>query len=118
MVVCGEIEDSFVGDHQLWSFARHAEPASRVATVKIAGTGTEVESLDEGAFLEPHDVEDALGVDGDLAGAAAAWQAHLGRSIVADDAGVQVAVAVDLRAAEQADLDTPALQIEAKQIGH
>jgi hypothetical protein len=45
-------------------------------------------------------------------------QAHLGRLVVADDRGVDVAAAVDLRGAEEADVDAPAADPVVEHLGH
>src|SRR5258707_12843076 len=89
-----------------------------VTAAEVAGRGHKVELLDKGPALEVHDVEDALGVDGDFAGASAARQARFGCAIAADDAGVEIAKAVDLRSPQQSNFDQPALQIQAEQVGH
>ena len=55
---------------------------------------------------------------GDLGGAAAARQAHLGLRVVADDGAVQVAEAVHLRASQKSDGDPAALQPVAEYLRH
>ena len=54
----------------------------------------------------------------DLGRAAAAGQAHLRVVIVADHRGVDVAEPVELRGAEEADGDAPALQPVAEHLRH
>ena len=106
-----EIQERLVGDHQLRPAAGQAQPSAAVAAGQVAGAGEKIQLLDERAALQTHDHERALRVDRDFAGAAAARQAHLRFGVVADDGGVEVAVAIDLRAAEQRDLDQAPLQV-------
>src|SRR4029453_1741778 len=54
---------------------------------------------------------------GDLGGAAGAGQAHLGLVVVADDGGVDVAEAVDLGGAGEADVDAPAADPVVEHLG-
>ena len=68
--------------------------------------------------LEPADHHRAPGVDGDLGRAAAAGEPHRRVGVVADHGGVDVSVAVDLRAAQEADLDPAVLQEVLEHIGH
>ena len=65
-----------------------------------------------------HDHEDLPGVDGDLAGPAGAGQAGRRMVVRADDRRVDVAEPVDLRRAEEPDVDEPALEVVAEQLEH
>ena len=56
-----------------------------------------------------HDGDRAPAMRADVVPAAAAGQAHLGVVIIADHGAVQVAVGIDLRAAQEAELDKAAL---------
>jgi hypothetical protein len=55
-------------------------------------------------------------VDRDLARAARAGQPRPERGVVADDGRVDIAEAIDLRRAEEADVDQSALQVKAEQL--
>ena len=54
----------------------------------------------------------------DLRRAARTREAHCGAIVRADDRGVDVAVAVDLRAAQESDFDAAVLEEELEHIGH
>ena len=58
-----------------------------------------------------HDDQHFAGVGGDLGRAAGAGQAHLGVGVLANDRGVEIAEAIDLRRSEKAEVDAPALQV-------
>jgi hypothetical protein len=63
-------------------------------------------------------IQDLPGVDRDLARPARARQAHLRLRVLADDRGVQVAEAVDLRAAEEGDVDQAGLEVVGEELEH
>ena len=75
------------------------------------GAGAEVELLDEAARRRLQHDEGPPRVRGDLRRAAGAGQARRGRCVRADHRAVEVAEAVDLRGAEEADVDAPGLQV-------
>ena len=81
-----------------------------VAPAAIAERGDEIHSLHErAACLAHHDVR--LGTEaGNLRCSSPAWQPHLWMFVAADDAGVDVAEAINLRPAEEANRDATALQ--------
>ena len=95
-----------------------AEPGAVVAALAVAERGDEVELVDEAARRLPHDDEDLAAGDRDLRRAAAAGQPHLRLVVGADHRGVEIGEAVDLRAAEEADRDAPALQPVAEHLRH
>src|SRR5947208_2456535 len=74
----------------------------------------EIELVDEAALALRHDDEDLATGGGDLRRAAAAGQTNLRFLVRANDGCVEIGVFVDLRAAEEADLDAAALQPIAK----
>ena len=78
----------------------------------------EVELLDERARRLPQHHEDVAHAGRDLGRAAAAGQPHLRRVVVADHGAVEVAVAVDLRGAEEADVDAAALEPVREHLRH
>src|SRR5262249_36870749 len=86
-----------------------AAPAPSVAARQVARTRDEVDRLDEAASLVGREDDDLAAKGNDVIGAAAAREAHLGPLIASDDGGVQIAVAVDLRAADEADVQEAAL---------
>src|SRR6476469_2569505 len=78
----------------------------------------EIELVDETALALRHDDEDLATGGGDLGCAAAAQQTYLRFVVGADDGRVEIGVFVDLRATEEADLDTAALQPVSKHFRH
>ena len=84
----------------------------------VAQRGQEIQLLHETARALPHHDEDLPAAGGDLGGAAAARQPHLGRRVIADHRAVQVAEAVHLRAAQKPDGDASALQPVAEHLRH
>src|SRR5262249_3902095 len=68
---------------------------------QVTRRGQEVELLDEAAAVVVGDDEDAPAERAQVVGAAAAGQAHLRAGVVADDGRVEVAVSVDLGAAQE-----------------
>src|SRR6185437_10642229 len=99
--------DPQAGDHHGRTLSL---PLLRTVAAQVTRTRDEVDRVDERALRLRHDDEDLLRVDRDLARAARARQPHLGLRVVADRRGVEVAVAVDLRAAQEADVDVAAFQ--------
>ena len=95
-----------------------ADPRGRLGAAEVAGRGSEVDALDEAARALAHDHEDLARVDGDLAGATGAGQAGRRMVVVADDGGVDVAEAVDLGGAQEADVDEAALEVVAEELEH
>src|SRR5512134_3987360 len=94
LAVLARTQDAQVGDHR----ERAAAAAER---------GDEVEALDEGARRVPKHDDDLLDSRGDLRRAPGARQPHL-RMVVGPDHGrVDVPAPVDLRGAEEADVDPP-----------
>ena len=81
--------------------------------------GHEIHFFGETPFLvRGHDVA-AIGPGGDLLRAAGAGQAHFGVYVVtADDGGVDVAEAVNLRAAQEAHVHVAALEVQGEDIVH
>ena len=57
-----------------------------------------------------HDHDEPLGQAGDVGAATAARQPHRGTAPVTDVGGIEVAVTVDLRGAEEAQIDQPLLE--------
>src|ERR671910_1461152 len=89
-----------------------------VGVPAVAGGRPEMELLDERARRLPHDHEDLPRVDRDLACTAGAGEPYLRTLVGADHRRVQVAEAVDLRAAEERDVDQPGLQVEREELEH
>ena len=81
------------------------------------GAGAEVELLDEAARRRLQHHEGLPRVRGDLGRAARAGQARRGRCVGTDHGAVEVAEAVDLRGAEEADVDASGLQVIANTSG-
>ena len=122
LAVVVEVVDAQVGDHDAGTATEPAllapDPGGVLGPAQVARAGPEVDRLDERPLRLAHDHEDLPGVDGDLAGAARAGQAGLRVVVVADDRGVDVAEPVDLGGAQEADVDEPALEVEAEQLVH
>ena len=104
-----EIENGLVADDKLRSPARQARPCTGIATCHVPRRGDEVQFVDKRARRQPHDDVDLLRVDSDLTRSSRTRQANLRRIVWADDGCIQVAVSIDLRAAQQGYLDQPAL---------
>src|SRR5581483_12066217 len=84
----------------------------------VAAARREVEPLDERARrLAQHD-EHVTYRRGDLRRAAAARQANLWCCVVTDHGAVEIAMPVDLRGAEEAEPDAPALQPVREHLRH
>src|ERR1700694_4261203 len=73
--------------------------------VAVAGAGAVVDFFAEAVAVVLHDDGEALGEGGDVGTAAAAGEADFGGVPVADEGGVQVAVAINFRAADEAEVD-------------
>ena len=84
----------------------------------VADARREVELLDEGALRVAEHHEHILDRCGDLGRTTAAGQAHLRLRVVADHRAVEVAAAVDLRRAEEADVDAAALEPVREHLRH
>ncbi|MND59681.1 hypothetical protein D3C80_508840 [compost metagenome] len=86
----------------------------------MADRGDEGQLVDEGAVGLLEDDQHFLGGTGDLRGAAGTRQAHFRVVVVTDHGGVDVAEAVHLGGAEEADVDAATLQPVAEDLagGH
>src|SRR5262245_55315956 len=99
-----------VGDHRDWSFAGKAETFALVTAAEMADRSDEIQLLHKRASgLFEHE-NDFVRAAGDFGGAACARQSSSRSFIIANDGGVDVGKAVDLRSAEETDIDTAALQ--------
>ena len=112
------LQDAQVGDHGLRAAAAQAGCVSFGLPVQEAGRGAEIHLFREAAFLVRGDDVAAVGPGGDFHRAARAGQAHLGMVVIADHGGIDVAKAVDLRAAQKAHIHVAALQVEGEDIVH
>ena len=100
------LEHAEVGDHRRRPTASQAEPPACLVTRPVPHRGDEVEALDEALPRLTGDDDHLATGGGDLGRPARAREANL-RTLVrrADDRRVDVRVAVDLRRAEEADVD-------------
>ena len=102
--------------------ARGPPPRRRCAPLAVAAAETcaraEIQSFDEAARRRLQHRRRSARVRGNLGRAARARQARGRRAVIADDGAVEVAETVDLRGAEKADIDAPALQVVAEHFGH
>ena len=112
------LEHAEIGDEPRRALGLHAEPRAMVAALAVAERGDEIELVDEAALALRHDDENLAAGSGDLRRAAAARQPHLRLVVGADHRRVEIGVLVDLRAAEKADGDAPALQPVAEHFRH
>lgn len=85
--------------------------------VAVAGAGDEINALAQAVTVVLHDDGEAVRERGDVRAAATARQAHGGLLPVADQRGVQVAVAIHFRAADEAQVDL-ARRHQAHQVDH
>ena len=90
--------------------------APRVAGTDPAGAGDEVDPRQEAALLVHRHDHQLAAEGGDVVAAAAARQSYLRVVERPDDAGVHVAVLVDLRAAHEGHVDVAALR-EVERVG-
>ena len=112
------LEHSEVGHDDGHAGAVQPELLARARAVALPDGRAEVELGHERArrLAQHHDRLTAGG--GDLGRAAGARQAHLRVVVGADHGAVEVAVTVDLRGAQEADVDAPGLQPVAEDLGH
>ncbi|MCY1429335.1 hypothetical protein D9M71_452490 [compost metagenome] len=76
----------------------------------MADRGNEIEFVDKGARRLLEDDQHALGGTGNLRRATCTRQTDFRRVVITHDGGVDVAETVDLRRAEETDVNAPALQ--------
>ena len=93
------LEDAQVGDHHGGAAADVRDVVPGLAVTAEANGGHEVHVLHEGAPGVLYGNEHFLGVSGNLRGATATGQANPGLTVIADQSGVQVGVAVEGAAA-------------------
>ena len=113
------LEHAEVGDDQHRAAAAQAQPLAVAGAVAEADRGDEVDPLDEacaGSAARPRSTSPAGG--GDLRGAAGARQPDRRARVVADHRGVDVAEPVDLRRAEEADVDPARLEPVVEHLRH
>ncbi len=94
------------------------DPLALLGAAEVARARPEVDLLDEAPGRLAHDHEHLAGVDRDLAGTAAPRETRLRGVVVADHGRVDVAEAVDLRRAEEPDVDEAALEVEREELEH
>ena len=111
-------QDAAIRDHLHGSRARHSPLLSRLPLPPVSRARDVVHLLRKGARAQSRNDERALRMRRDLRRAAAPGQPHLRLRVVAYHRRVDVAVLVDLRAAEKPDLDASALQKELEDVRH
>ena len=97
---------------------RRPEALAIALAVAEADRRAEVAALDERARPLPNDDDDLACGCRDLGSAARTRQSRGRMLVVADDRRVDVAVAVELRGAEEADVDASGLQPVGEDLGH
>src|SRR4029078_770681 len=93
------------------------EPAAVVSPAAMSKRSDEIDPLDERAIRLPHNDEHLFTRRGDFGGASGPGQSYFGLGVVADHCRVDVAVLVDLRRAEEADVDAAGLQPIVENLG-
>ena len=81
-----------------------------ITAFAMANRGDESQLIHEGAMTLFKDDQHFLRAAGNFRRATGAWQAYLGLVIVTNHRGIDVAELVDLRSAEEADVNAPTLQ--------
>src|SRR5580704_5575494 len=109
-------QDPKVGDHRARSGAGRTVRAARARTSEVTARSAKLQPRHEAARALFHDDQYLARVRHDLRRTAAAGQAHRGVRIVADHGAVEVAEAIDLRCAQEADIDAAALQVMGKNL--
>ncbi len=112
------LEHTQIGDHHAWPLTWKTRAPARIAAVQMAGRRDEVELLDEGALALTQDDEDLARRCRDFGRAAGPWQPHFRLVVGTDHRGVDIGEAIDLRGAEKADVDAPALQPVTEHFRH
>src|SRR5450830_321983 len=110
------LHDAQVGDDPDGTGTRQAQAFARVAAFAVTNRGNEVQLVDKGTCRLLEDDQYAFRRAGDFRGATGTGQADLGRKIVADHRGVDIAETVDLGRAEKTDINAPALQPVAEDL--
>ena len=107
-----------VGDDQLWSCAAQAEPLPVPRPVTETERRAEVDAFDERPRRLAHDHHHLARRGRDLRRPACTRQPCPGVVVVADHRRVDVGEAVELGAAEEADVDPPGLQPVGEDLRH
>ncbi len=111
-------EDAEVGDDDLGAAAAQAQALAVALAVAEPDRRAEVAPLDEGARPLPNDDDDLACGCRDLGSTARTGQPRGRVLVVADDRRVDVAVAVELRGAEEPDVDAASLKPVGEDLGH
>ena len=106
-----EREDGKLGDDAQHAAERQPAVGAAGAAADEAGTGDEIDLVDEAAFLVLHR-HDHVGEARNVVAAAGPGQAHRRLLRIADEGRIEVAVLVDLRAPHEAHVDIAALEQE------
>src|SRR5262249_58900558 len=96
-------------DHARDASEQQSRPRSRISALEIPGARDEIDLLHEPAWLVHGEDDDAAAERDDVIGAATAREPHFRPVVAADRARVEVAVAIDLRAADEADVEKASL---------
>src|SRR5918994_7098315 len=84
----------------------------------MTGAGDEIHGLGKRSGIESADHHSSTSMDCYLGGSAAAREPDLGMPIVSDHGRIDVSIAIDLGAAEKADLDPAILQQGLENVHH
>src|SRR5207344_149941 len=105
------LEHPEVGDHGDRPTTSQPEPSAVARAGPVPERRDEIEALDEALARLSDDDDHLRARGGDLRGAARAWETDDRRGVRrADDSRVDVGEAIDLRGAEEPDVDPPGLQ--------
>src|SRR5579862_366915 len=103
LVACGvRLHDAEVADQQCGPGGADAQVAALAPGGPVPEGSEKVQFLHKGAGMLAHDDIDPATGSGNLRGSARAGQPNGGTAVIADHGAVQVAVAIHLRAAQEA----------------
>src|SRR5260370_571367 len=108
--VRGWPQQAEVGHGERWAERVNTEALAVVSPGAVPKGGDEIHPIDEGTACLAHDDIGLAAEAGALRRTSPAWQPNFRGFVAADDAGVDVAKAIDLLAAEQADRASTSLQ--------
>src|SRR5579863_9871434 len=99
-----------IGHHRDRPFAGKTQTLASIAAVEVTDGSDEVEFLDESARGLLENQNNFAGATGDFRSATGSGKTGVRFFVIADDRGVDVCKAIDLRGAEKSDVHAAALQ--------
>src|SRR5580704_6889308 len=107
-----------IGNREHWPFRFHSARLALLAGPAMSQRCEEIQLGNEAARVLPHNDEDLSAGSCNLSSATTSRQPDLGTPVIADDRAVQVSEAIHLRAAQESDGYSAALQPVAKHLRH